>query len=407
MPDHARGNQVNETLYSQLFPGGSHPYGKVRLMYSWSPNGCSYGAALGLCDSGGGGASSIVDQYVPCNKYFGQYGLTKKNRKRDYGGTAGQDAKTYVWDPYMKALGADGEKVLTTWGGRQNIVYILDDSGDKIGKRTRSEELDYRVKNGQGWPTTMTNGKVVQDSKTADGDDNTLYTLACKLTEEGEGKYGRGEFHNWFGEKTSDHDLAKMETHDRSDPYVVQCGMGTTKHQWVLLFWTETVTVGTGGALNGDFSDWNQVGNKNFCSSRATGKRKGINPYLDRNDKKDNDDRSALPNCVAYAWGILKQHGVTLGHYGDPSNWISGAQKEGFKVSTSKKAVPQVGAVAVFPGHVAVVAKIEDASHCTLIESDYSRGPSAKGLPYCRVQEHWENGSPINGGFKGYIYTGK
>lgn len=385
----------------------SHP----ALLYAYSPNGFSYGTGIGI-DTGYGKASQLADLYLPYNKYYGKYGIShhasddtggKRRGPNNVNGVQGAPYSQTIYK-YFKSLGVDPKKAYEqTWDKNVNELYELDDSGDKIGGKPRGQALKKMMEKDQAWPTTMTGGKVKQDAKTDDDKMNDYYFLACKLTDEGAKKYGSGKYHNWYGEHTADHRLSKIEACSRSDPYVVKCGNGATG-EWTLLFWTEVVTVGAeGGSLNGDFSDWNKVDNKNFCSNRGGG---GINPYMVRHGKPGNKHCNALPNCVAYAWGILKQHGVTLGHYGNPDQWMAGAKADGFATSTNPNA-PKVGAVAVFPNHVAVVAAIEDSSHCTLIESDYSSGPSAKAYPYCRVQIHWKNGGHINGGFYGYIYTGK
>lgn len=357
------------------YGGGYGHYGSYVYVYNEDNPSCSYGTAVAADVGGGMDSNTIGDLWMPAYKYYGIKGLK---------GTGVESAtvrkgQKNAWVQYFASKGISYPKDMNN---PHSTIYILDHGQ----KGSRGYQLLQAMEDNKPW---IYGGG---SSSLGNTKDNDKYVINFK------GKHGNDLIRTPM-------ELSKVYT-DESNPYTVteEGARALFRGTMIFEFWTTTETVGAGnGSLTGDFSDWNKVDNKNFCSSRGGG---GINPYMLRSGKPGNEHCNALPNCVAYAWGILKQHGVNLGHYGNPSNWISGAKADGFTVSTNKNA-PKVGAVAVFQSHVAVVASVDSSSECTLIESDYAKGPSAKAYPYCRVQHGWKNGSNIGGRFLGYIYTSK
>lgn len=211
------------------------------LLYAWSPQGASYGAGIGIDTGYGTSYGLIADLFVPYNKYFGKYGLNPKHGPEDGGGKRDMNASTTI-DPYLKSIGAPGARQVWDKVSNNNTLYYLDDSEDIVNGQTRSQYLHRCTLGNKAWPTSMTGGKVVQDAERKDGSANTMYTIKSMLTEIGKQKWGN-KFENHFSDSTPQ-DLAKIETHDKADPYIFQCGIGVKDRQWVLQFWTETVTVG-------------------------------------------------------------------------------------------------------------------------------------------------------------------
>lgn len=362
---HIVGRQMNDSTAAKRFPYHS-------MVYVQNAQGYSYGTALVEdCGSDIKKNGALLDCWAPYSKYYNPYREGKLSMSQ-----------------YLKAMGVPCDKTgYPTVNFLKGTVYVLDTSSNGIAKQYESH---ITANGGQSWPGSApsTPGKVADEK-----DQNHWYTVTCTNPDS-----------NW--PLKLDYQAAVAAT--RENPVVVNAN---PLHNWYYEFWSETITVGaegTGGSLSGNFSDWNQVYNKNFSASNASGKRKGINPYPNVHTEKSpkNDKCSALPDCTGYVWGILKQHGVTLGSYGGAGqSWLTGAKKDGFQVSTNANA-PKVGAVAVFSGHVAVVAAIENPSHCTLIESDYHYKLS-QNPPFCRIQTGWKNGDPVGHEFLGYIYTGK
>lgn len=315
------------------------------LLYAWSPNGYSYGACLGA--DTGGGTHGVLDMYFPFNKYYGKYGYNHKKGAGDAGvnGTGTIAGTLY---PYLKLIGVkDPYHAHTTWDSRRNEVYDLDDSGDKPdGSTRRGMYLNNLCKHNKAWPTNMTGGTVKQDAKRKDGSTNTMYDIKTILTETGQQKWGN-KFENHFSD-SAPQDLAKIETHDKADPYIFQCGLGIgpKDRQWVLQFWTETVEVGD-GTSSGTYVSTPPY-SKPTCYTNG-------NPY------------SGPYNCVYYVWGRVNEtYGKKLPSWHNAKDWLSNAKASGYKTH-SADAQPKPGWIICFKaginkaglGHVAFVESVE------------------------------------------------
>lgn len=110
-----------------------------------------------------------------------------------------------------------------------------------------------------------------------------------------------------------------------------------------------------------------------------------------------------LANCVGYAAGrfneIIGQNCFVHFRYApDPDQWIARAQAEGLQSGTE----PQLGAVAVWTHHVAVVEQINADGSITTSESGYGCAN-----PFWISQRSRGGGSWGGEGFLGFIYQPK
>lgn len=110
-----------------------------------------------------------------------------------------------------------------------------------------------------------------------------------------------------------------------------------------------------------------------------------------------------LANCVGYAAGrfneIIGQGGFIYWQYApDPDQWIARAQTEGLRTGSE----PQLGAVAVWTHHVAVVEQINADGSITTSESGYGCAN-----PFWISHRSRGGGSWGGEGFLGFIYQPK
>lgn len=367
------GNKVNSEYYTCK----DHRQDNPPLLYSWSPNASSYGACLGLDTNGPGGATSIADQYFPYNKYYGKYGINKHSAD-DFGGSSKGGRKPMAhpedFDMYLKNIGvANTKKARSIWDGHGNILYMLDDSGDKVNGKTRSKYLHSLTKHGKAWPTNMTGGATGTDSTPSDSDDYHKYFVESKLTDVGKEKYGAGKYNNIMPHSKK---LEDIEAGTKSDPFYVNFG---STNSWTLMFWTEEVTISGGDAIVGSIDSPANLNSKGYQTP---------------------PNEFSRPQCTWYCYG--RHYEVTGKKLKFSRNHDrNGGQWDDALVGKNLGSSPQPGAIMVFEGgrggygHVAFVEKVEDGGDTITISQ---AGVSFRGnIPNYKVIKRRNGTYPFGG----------
>lgn len=112
---------------------------------------------------------------------------------------------------------------------------------------------------------------------------------------------------------------------------------------------------------------------------------------------------NVLANCVGYAAARFNEiigasKWMYLTYPPNPDQWIAQAQAEGLRTGSE----PELGAVAVWPRHVAIVEQINDDGSITTSESGYDCASPFWTTPRARGNGNW--GAE---GFLGFIYQPK
>ena len=340
----------------------------------------SYGTAV-VGDCGGMPNSAIVDQYMPASKYFGYNGL---NVARGSGFAEGAHDPKHIYSGpkssfghYFQAFGLDPNFAATA-----NVeVYILakgngtqSHPGNCPGGNVLSQQCfaggNSRNKQpGNNWPgvsgnpvanlsgSSSTETMPAPDSSTG-GNGSAQYEITYSGTEES-------------AEKGKDL-ITPYGAGSRDAPFTtyIKSKKGTNVR---LEFWVERIYIGPGenaSVNSGDYSDWANTHFPTYYSHPPQGKNVytvSVNP-----GRIDNSDRNALPNCVAYAWGLEARKGHVLPHWGDADQWASKAIKAGYSVD--RRANPRVGDVFCLAPtcHVGVVIGVDQKNGKVITaESDY------------------------------------
>lgn len=375
------------------------PYYSLVYVYNNDHPEASYG--LAVCADNGGGLynnNAIIDQFMPANKYYGRYGLNvspgqgfnEGYKDKGSGSTVG---KTSSYGHYFEAFGIPGEEAATM----SNVtVYVLDGYTNKHQGQGK-QIADMMAKN-QNWPG-VTGNPVAMNSFDAS---KTIGSVESA----GSGAAGQYEI-TYSGEQESSQKgatlLAPYSAGTKDSPFttIIESKTGTKVR---LEFWIEKIYIGPGGQSAsygaGNFSNWADTNStpQFYCYAP-----KGQNPYRANTHPGniDNSNRNALPNCTAYAWGLIARDAKALPStsWHDAKNWASYAKDAGYSVDKN----PRIGDVLCFgtgigpSGHVAVVIGVDEANNkVTVAESGYIRA-QYKNKNLC-LQNHYRiNDSRIVG----------
>lgn len=346
------------------------PFYSFVYVYNNAHPEASYGAAI-CADSGGGlySNNAIIDQYMPSNKYYGRYGLNVSPGQgfnegyKDHGSGSTVGASS-SYGHYFAAFGINGDYAATM---KDVTVFVCDGYTNKhsgLGK-----EYSKAFAAGQNWPGVSGNpvalnagsggSSLSEPSSTSAGAASGQYEITYSGTEESAAP-GKDKIEPY-----------SAGTKDAPFTTYIKSKKGTNVR---LEFWIERIYIGPGenaSVSSGDYSDWaNTHFPKYYCFPP-----KGQNAYKApvNPGRIDNSDRNALPNCVAYAWGLEARKGHILPHWGDADKWASGAIDAGYSVDRRKN--PRVGDVFCLAPtcHVGVVIGVDQKNGKVITaESDFS-----------------------------------